>query len=60
MFSDLSGEAKPDPFCTLRLLSVGVRPGRVSRVLRYTIVCFEPDQERAVAIIDEALTKQRD
>jgi hypothetical protein len=29
-------------------------------VLRYTIACFEPDQARAVAIIDAALAKQRD
>ena len=29
-------------------------------VLRAEILCFEPDQERAVAIIDEALAKQRD
>ena len=29
-------------------------------VLRAEILCFEPDQERAVAIIDEALAKQRE
>jgi hypothetical protein len=48
------------------LHAAGIRAGLVQRrphhggVLRYTIVCFEPDQERAVAIIDEALAQQRD
>jgi hypothetical protein len=29
-------------------------------VLRAELLCFEPDQERAVAIIDAALAQQRD
>jgi hypothetical protein len=29
-------------------------------VMRYSIVCFETDQERAIAIIDQTLAKQRD
>jgi hypothetical protein len=44
----------------------GIQAGLVERhplyggTLRFTIVCFEPDQERAVEIIDAALAAQRD
>ncbi len=34
--------------------------GTYGGTMRYAIVCFEPDQVRAVAIIDEALAQQLD
>jgi hypothetical protein len=48
------------------LRSAGIRAGLVERhalyggPTRYTIVCFEPDQARAVELIEADLAKLRD
>jgi hypothetical protein len=49
-----------------QLRAAGIRAGLVERhalyggTLRYTIVCFEPDQARAVELIDAELADLRD